>query len=163
VAAAVDYFPHVDAHAVAHQRHLIHQPILIMRKVFSSSLTISATCVELTGTNVFERLRVEQPGPPRYTPASSPPHFGNVRSGTSDCLGPHALRGEAQEEIAAHFRPDFDQHGSTSSSVSPGVRGRFQNDQHPRMEVPGNLLAGGDDIAHIRISGLCAAGWVRRC
>ena len=27
-------------------------PILIMRKVFSSSLTISATCVELTGTTV---------------------------------------------------------------------------------------------------------------
>ena len=25
-------------------------PILIMRKVFSSSFTISATCVELTGT-----------------------------------------------------------------------------------------------------------------
>ena len=28
-------------------------PMLIIRKVFSSSLTISATCVELTGTTVW--------------------------------------------------------------------------------------------------------------
>ncbi len=28
------------------------RPMLIMRKVFSSSFTISATCVELTGTTV---------------------------------------------------------------------------------------------------------------
>ena len=36
------------------------RPMLIMRKVFSSSFTISATLVELTGTTVLESLRIEQ-------------------------------------------------------------------------------------------------------
>ena len=44
--------------------------------------------------------------------------------------------------------------GSTSSSVVPGIGGGFQNDQHAGMEVLGDLLAGGHDVAHVRVFGL---------
>ena len=96
-------------------------PMLIMRKVFSSSFTISATCVELTGTTCCEGLRVEQPAHLRAGRRDAAHHFGNVGGLVLRIARVHALRRKAQEEIACPLRGRTSQASAApASSVVPG-------------------------------------------
>ena len=66
----------------------------------------------------------------------------------------HALRREAQEEIAGPPQPGLRQHRQHHFVRGARIRGGFQNHQHPGVEVPGDLLAGRHDEAHVRVFGL---------
>ena len=97
------------------------RPMLIMRKVFSSSFTISATCVELTGTTCSERLRIEQRAHFGAGRRDAADHFGNVvASGISDCPDRRARARSTGRNLRPPSGPTFSSIGRTSSSVVPG-------------------------------------------
>src|ERR1035438_6970559 len=61
---------------------------------------------------------------------------------------------KAQEEILPHAQAGFFEHGQQQLYGSAGIGGRFQDDEHSGMEMLDDFLAGGHDVAHIRVFGL---------
>ena len=97
------------------------RPMLIIRKVFSSSLTISATCVELHRHHALQRLRIKSSPHLRAAGVNSAHHFRNIGGLELRIARIDALRGKAQEKIRADPQTGLRSSiGSTNSSVVPG-------------------------------------------
>ena len=138
--------------------------MLTARNVFSSSLTISATRVELTGTIVSIDAAVERRRRAARTPASTPPTtFGmlrvwNVRVARIDALGR-----EREEEIDAGLEAVRFEHRLDDFVGRAGIGRRLEDDQLPGLQVRRDAF---DRRARCRTCpgpSSCAAASARRC
>ena len=81
-------------------------------------------------------------------------HFGNVVGLILGVARVHALRGEAEKEVAAHFETGLGQHGQQQFVCGAGIGGGFQNYEHARVEVLDDFLARRHDVTHVGVFGL---------
>ena len=136
--------------------------IFTQRKMFSSSLVISAACVELTGTTLATICA--------YSDAAARPEGGFTPPTTFGicarpyCLLPGSSRsGENARKksvpicslsgpcATGHFMPRFFQHRQHQFLGRAGIGGRFQHHQLPALQVWANRLGG---VLHIGQVGL---------
>ncbi len=96
------------------------RPMLTARNVFSSSFTISATRVELTGTTRVDRRPVEQRGRLGACGPDTAHDFGNVAGVEVLVARIDALGREGEEEVDVRLEPRLSSIGCTTSSVVPG-------------------------------------------
>ena len=150
----VDHFPHVDAHAVAHQRDFVHQADVDHAERVFEQLHHLRHARGAHRDHGFERLLVEQRADFGAGRRDAAHHFGNILGLILGVAGIHALRRKAQEEILADLQPGFFEHRQHQLVGGAGIGGRFQNHQHAGMKIFRDLLAGVDDVAHVRIFGL---------
>ena len=102
----------------------------------------------------FERLAIEQRADFGARRRDAADHFRNVLGLKLRIARIDALRREAQEEVLAHLQLRLLEHRQHQFVGGAGIGGRFQDHQHAGVKVFGDLLAGVDDVAHVRIFGL---------
>ena len=134
-------------------------PIFTARNVFSKSLTISATRVELTGTTVSTAACVQCRGDPSAggcDPANNLRHVACVEGGVA---GIHTLGGEGHEEVDPAFQSARLQHRQDQLLGRTGVGSGLEDDKHLRMQVESDLLDRRDDVRHVRVFGFAQGRW----
>ena len=127
------------------------RPMLIMRKVFSSSFTISATRVELTGITVSSACWIKQRTNLSTCRRYAADYFGNVRGLKLWIAWIHALRRETEEKILAYAQVRFLQLWQNQLVRGARVGCRFEHNQQTGMQILRNCVSGRDDIAHVRV------------
>ena len=150
----LDHFPDVDAHAAAHHGDLVDQADVDHAERVLEQLDHLGHLGRADRHHSFERLRGKtalrlqcrrasiRRQPSEYSP-----------SGIWDCPGRPARAKSRGRSRARLSNPPVSSIGSTSSSVVPGIGGRFQDHEHSLVKIFGDLLAGRDDVAHVRIFG----------
>src|SRR5262252_1999165 len=148
----VDHFPHINTHAVAHQRDFVHQADVDHAECVLQELNHLGYLCRTHWYNGLEALRIEQPA-----------HFGACRRDAADYLWDirglvlgiswiHAFRGEAKEKVAPHLQPALiPQHWKNELFSGTRIRCRFQNHEHARVKVASDFLGSRHDVTGVRI------------
>ena len=130
------------------------------RKIFSSSLAISAARVELTGMTLDDNLRVERLRRAAAGRIHAADDFGNLRQAKLFVAGVFALRRERQEKIARDIfvfgaggdgaaQAAFFQDGQHQFFGCAGIGGGFQNDELTLLQMGLDGNCGLFDVAEI--------------
>ena len=130
------------------------RPMLIMRKVFSSSFTISATRVLLTGTTFCSACE-KKTLPISVQAGVMPPTTLGVFEVWYTGLPGSTRSGEKhRKKSSPTFRPSLFKRRQQQFVRRARVGGRFQNHQQAGMKVLGDLVGGRHDVAHVGVFGL---------
>ena len=127
------------------------RPMLTARNVFSSSLTISATRVELTGTIVSIADAVERAGELRAVRRQAADHLRHVVRLEVRVARIDALGREREEEVDAGLEPGRFEHRLHDFVGRAGIGRRLEHDEHARVQVLRDRLDGRDDVGHVRV------------
>ena len=128
----INHFPDVDAHAVAHQRHFVHQADVDHAERVFEQLHHFGHAGGTDRNHVFERLRIEQRAQPRAGGRDSADHLGDVDGLKFRIAGVDALGRKTQEELLAGFEAGPLEHGQHQFIGGSGISGGFQDHELAR-------------------------------
>ena len=127
------------------------RPMFTARNVFSSSLTISATRVELTGTMVSMARAVELRRELRAVGREAADDLRHVVRLERRVARIDALGREGEEEVDAGLEAGRLEHRLDDFVGRPRIGRRLEDDQHARMQVLRDALDRRDDVGHVRV------------
>ena len=121
------------------------RPMFTARNVFSSSFTISATRVELTGTIVSIAVPYSAPASFAQSGRQAADHLRDVVGLEGRVARVDALGREREEEVDAGLEPGRFEQRLHDLVGRARVGGRLEDDQHALVQVPGDRLDRGHD------------------
>ncbi len=128
------------------------RPMFTARNVFSSSLTISATRVELTGTTVVDDRAVQRGRPPRCSPGPTPPTtFGMFAVVNCALPGIDALGREREEEVDVRLQPAGLEHRLHHFVGRARIGRRLEDDELPGLSVRRHRVDRLHDVGQVGI------------
>ena len=130
------------------------RPMFTARNVFSSSLTISATRGELTGTMVSIAAPYSAAASAEQSGVAPPTTFGTLRVWNVGVARIHALGRERQEDVAADLEAAALERRLHHLVGRARVGRGLEDDQHAGMEVRRDRLDRRDHEGEVRILGL---------
>ncbi len=158
--AAASITSHTSTPSRSHMMAIsLTRPMLIMRKVFSSSLAISATSAVDTGTTVLSAWPYQATARFEAGRGDAAHHLGGVDGGPIFAARVDPLGREGQEEVLPHFQPaGFFQARQHQLARGAGVGARFEHDHHAGVHVLGQRFGGADDERQVGVAGLAQGG-----
>jgi len=156
-AGRVDDLRNVDAHAITHHGHFVHEADIDHSEGVFEKLHHLGDGGAADGDNVVEGLRIEQGTHFGAGGGDATYDFGDVAGLVMRIAGVDALGREAQEEIFTGLEAPLFKHGQQKFFSGTGICGGFQDEEHPWVKVFRHLFRGGDHIAHVGVP--CFAEW----
>ena len=159
----VDHFPHVDVHAVAHQRQLVDQADVHRAERVLEQLHHLGDAGRADRDDRLDRRAVERAASFEQSGVRPPTTFGTLWVWNVGLPGSTRSGENARKKSTPALSPVASSSGCTTSSVVPGIGRRLEDDQHARGAGAWQSPRPPRRCRTCRGPSSCAAASARRC